>query len=366
MSRAIRAAVSPGRGAPPLIETLFLDDPEPGELVIKVEAVGICHTDIGFSEMLERPRVLGHEAAGTVIAAGGKVSRFQPGDRVLATFGSCGRCPNCREDSPAYCFENIALNIEGRRASGRPPLRRHDGTAVDGAFFQQSGFATHALVTERNLVAIPDRLDFATAAPLGCGIQTGAGAVINSFAAREGQSLAVLGCGAVGLAAVMAGKIVGCAPIIAVDLLEPRLAHARGFGATHIYRGDDPALVERIRDVTGGGAAYILDAAGNQATFRAGIASLRPKGALGVVTLPGPIGEPVHHPGGFAFLTTRLIGVIEGDSLPERFLPELIDRHLAGNLPYDTLIETFDFTEVAAAFEAARSGRTVKPVLVFG
>jgi aryl-alcohol dehydrogenase len=361
----IRAAVSPGRGAPPVIEQLVLDDPEPGELILKVEAVGICHTDIALAEFLDRPRVLGHETAGTVVAVGAKVRRFKRGDRVLATFDSCGHCSNCRDGSPAYCFDSVALNIEGRRASGRPALRRPDGTPVGGSFFQQSGFATHALVTERNLVAIPDTLHFTVAAPLGCGIQTGAGAVMNNFGAREGQSLAVFGCGAVGLAAIMAGKIVGCFPVVAVDLVETRLAHAGAFGATHMLRGDDPALVERIRAITGGGAAYILDAAGSQATFEAGIASLRPKGAIGVVTLPGPIGDPVRHPGGFAFLTTRLIGIIEGDSLPERFLPELISHHLAGRLPHDRIVETFDFENIAQAFEATRSGKVIKAVLVF-
>lgn len=361
--REIQAAVSAGNGALPVIEPLVLDDPLPDELVIAVQAAAICHTDIGISQWSETPRVFGHEGAGIVVAIGSDVRRFQIGDRVIATFGSCGQCRNCTDDHPAYCFDNIALNIEGQRS--RPALMRPDGTEIGGAFFQQSSFATHALVTQRNAVAIPDDMDFATAAPLGCGIQTGVGAVLNNFAAEAGRPLLVIGCGAVGLSAIMAGKIAGCSPIIASDIQADRLHHAEKYGADILVKGDDPDLVAKVREASGGGVSYALDAAGSQATFEAGIACLHPGGNFGVLTIPGGFEDPVPHPGGLSFMTTTMTGIIEGDSVPDRLIPWMIEQHRAGNLPYDELITRFPFEEIATAFEAQRSGAVIKPVLIF-
>lgn len=363
VSREIRAAVSAGKGAPPVIEPLLLDDPLRDELVIAVQAAAICHTDIGISEWSETPRVFGHEGAGIVIGIGSDVSRFKIGDRVVATFGSCGQCRNCTDDHPAYCFDNIALNIEGQRS--RPALTRPDGSEIGGAFFQQSSFATHALVTERNAVAIPDDIDFAIAAPLGCGIQTGAGAIINSFAAEAGRPLLVIGCGAVGLAAIMAGKITGCTPIIASDIQDDRLGYAGKYGADVLIRGDDPDFIAKVTEASKGGVSYALDAAGSQATFEAGIACLHPGGNFGVLTIPGGFEDPVPHPGGLSFMTTTMTGIIEGDSVPDSFIPWMIAQHRAGKLPYDELITRYPFEEIATAFEAQRSGKVIKPVLTF-
>lgn len=361
--REIQAAVSAGKGAPPVIEPLLLDDPLPDELVIAVQAAAICHTDIGISEWSETPRVFGHEGAGIVSEIGSAVSRFKTGDRIVATFGSCGQCRNCNDSHPAYCFDNIALNIEGQRS--RPALTRLDGTEIGGSFFQQSSFATHALVTERNVVAIPDDMDFATAAPLGCGIQTGAGAVINNFAAEAGRPLLVIGCGAVGLAAIMAGKIAGCSPIIASDINADRLDYAEKYGADVLVRGDDPHFVAKVREASPGGVSYALDAAGSQTTFESGIACLHPGGNFGVLTIPGGFEEPVSHPGGLSFMTTTMTGIIEGDSVPDSFIPWMIEQHRAGKLPYDELITRYPFEEIATAFEAQRSGKAIKPVLIF-
>jgi aryl-alcohol dehydrogenase len=360
----IRAAVCAGNGAPPAIETLILDDPASDELIIKVEAAGICHTDLGISGWSQEPRVYGHEGAGIVIAKGSAVKRFKAGDRVLASFGLCGQCPNCEGGRPAHCFDGIALNIEGQRRHG-PALRRPDGSVIGGAFFQQSSFATHALVTERNLVAIPDALDFVRAAPLGCGVQTGAGSVFNCLGAKEGRPLAVIGCGAVGLSAVMAGKLIGAEPIIAVDLVAERLAMATEMGAHFTIDGKASDLAEQIRILTKGGATAVLDTAGSQQTFETGIACLHSGGTLGVLTLPGAFDAPIAHPGGLAFMTTSIVGIIEGDSQPDILIPRLIDEHLAGHLPHDRMIETFDFENIADAFAASRSGSVIKPVLTF-
>ena len=364
MPMEIRAAVNGAAGAPPIIETLYLDDPADDELIIRVEAAGICHTDVGVAEMLEQPKVLGHEGAGTVVALGKGVKGFAIGDRVIATFGSCGSCPNCDAQRPAYCFDGLMLNIFGMRAKG-PTLSRADGSEVGGAFFHQSSFATHALVTERNLVKIPDGIDMVTAAPFGCGIQTGAGAVFNQLGALPDRPLLVVGAGAVGLAAVMAGRIVGCAPIIVVELSAERRELALQLGAHKALDGADEDWGDQVTEITGGGATAALDTAGIQSTFEAALKALHAGGTLGVVNTPGKPGEPIPHPGGLDFVSKTIVGVIEGDALPTEFLPRLIAYHLAGEFPVDRLIKTFAFEDFAEAFEAAKKQQVIKPVLVF-
>ncbi len=366
MPRAIKAAVCEGNGAPPRIETLQLDDPASDELVIEVAAAGICHTDLGIAQWSQEPRVFGHEGAGTIVEMGDSVTGFSIGDRVVATFGFCGSCSVCSAGRPAYCMDGIALNIESQRACDRPALTRPDGSVVGGAFFQQSCFASHALVTERNIVKIPDGLSFVNAAPLGCGIQTGAGAVFNQLDIKAEQPIVIIGCGTVGLAAMMAAKIIGCDPIIGVDLEDNRLKLAREYGATHTLDGAAEDLSGAIKEITSGGAAAVLDAAGTQHTFEQSLHALRPGGTLGTLTLPGEFDEPIKHPGGILFLTTKIVGVIEGDSVPDKFLPQLIKHFEDGHMPFDRLIETFPFEQIADAFEAMHTKRAIKPVLTFG
>jgi aryl-alcohol dehydrogenase len=363
MPSRIRAAISPGGGAPPRIEELLLADPLPDEVVLRIEAAGICHTDLGVGAWSTKERVLGHEGAGTVIATGRAVTRLRKGDRVAATFGFCGTCPNCVGGRPAYCFDGIALNLEGSRKE--PPLTRLDGTQVQGAFFQQSCFATHALATERNCVKLPDWLDAHIAAPFGCGIQTGAGAVFNQLGATAGRPLLVIGAGAVGCAAIMAGRIMGCDPLIVVEPVEARRELALSLGASHAFDGSEPDWSAQVIERTAGGATAALDTAGKQATFEAALAALHSGGTLGVLTLPGAFEEPVPHPGGIDFLTKRIVGVIEGDAVPATFLPRLFAYHGGGDLPVERLVKTYPFAEIARAFADAQGGAAIKPVLTF-
>ncbi|MEM7701990.1 MAG: NAD(P)-dependent alcohol dehydrogenase [Pseudomonadota bacterium] len=365
MPRSIRAAVSPGLGKPPVIEDLILADPEPDEVVLRIEAAGICQTDLEVARWTPSPRVLGHEGAGVVVATGAGVTDFAPGDRVVATFGFCGECPNCKGDQPAYCFDGAALNFEGRRSVDTPALTRPDGTPVGSAFFQQSSFATHALATVRNCVKVPDGFPLAVAAPLGCGIQTGAGAVANQLAARAGRPLLVIGAGAVGLAAIMAGRVIGCDPIVCLELDAERCDMALSVGATHALDGADTDWPDQVRTITNGGATAALDSAGTHATFRGALTALHAGGRLGVLTLPGAFEDPIEHPGGMDFMTKTIVGVVEGDAVPGQFLPKLMEQHLAGDLPVDRLITPYRFADIAQAFEDAASGAVIKPVLTF-
>ncbi len=366
MPSAIRAAVfGVDDAAHCVIEELYLADPGPEEMVVEVRACGICHTDIGCAEVMPRPSVLGHELAGEIVEIGNAVSGYSVGDRVVATFSSCGRCANCSDGAPAYCMTHIGRNFDGVRPDGSASILDGDGSALYAAFFQQSGFASHALVRQDNAVLIPDELSFEMAAPLGCGIQTGAGAVMNSLGAKAGESIAVFGAGSVGLAAVMAARHVGCTPIIAIDQDDERLALALELGAHHAFRGSTDQLVEVIRRLTDGGAHYSLESTGAEGPFHHAIGCLRPRGTCGTLAYPGRFGDPVVHPGGFAFMDTRLMGIIEGDSVPKTFIPALAVLFLAGQLPYDRLVRTFPFDDINVALDAMRKRDVIKPVLVF-
>lgn len=366
MPREVRAAVFHEGEEGALIETLLLDDPADGEVVIEMAASGACHTDVSAAGVFPRPSVFGHEGAGTIIEVGGGVTKVKPGDRVVATFGSCGVCESCKDDAPAYCWKHSELTSSGRRVNGETALTTKTGEPVFGSFFQQSSFASHALATERNVVKIPDALSFVHAAPLGCGVQTGVGAIVNSLQLQGGQSVVVFGAGAVGLSAIMAAAMLGCSVIIAVDIKGARLDLARSLGATDVVNPNDGDVVEAIKDITGGGAHYSFETAGTPETFQAAINVLRPRGACGVAAFPTAWGEVAPHPGGNVLMATRLIGVIEGNSDPDRFIPQMIEWSLDGKLPYHRLIKTYPFEAINDALADMKSGVTIKPVLTFG
>lgn len=347
------------------LRPVLLADPGPTEMVVEIKACGICHTDVGFAEHVTRPAVLGHEGAGIVHQVGAAVTRFTPGDRVTLTFSACEQCATCKSGHPAYCMTHIARNFDGVRPDGSAALMTEDGRPLFGAFFQQSSFARHALVQQDNAVAIPADLDFALAAPLGCGIQTGAGAVLRSFDARAGEPIAIFGAGAVGLAAVMAARIRGCDPIIAVDLSENRRHLARRLGATHSFEGTEPELADTLRSLSGGGLRYALEGTSHPDVYAMAINALRPGGICGTLAYPGEFGQPVAHPGGFAFMNTTSLGVIEGDSDPATFIPELIALAERGDLPYAQLIERYPFARINDALADAATGRVIKAVLKF-
>ena len=357
----IRAWVHRDADAPPRLEALSLDSPRPDEVLVRLVACGICHTDLFAPRLVPLPAVLGHEGAGIVEGVGTAVTTLRPGDRVVLTFGSCGRCAHCADGAPAYCADGHALQFGGQRADGSATLNSAAGS-VHGAFFQQSSFATHAIATERNAVRVPDGLPLELAAPLACSVQTGAGAVLNTLACREGSCLAVFGVGPVGLSAVMAARLAGCARVIAVDVRPERLAIAQELGATHLVdaRGEDAAGV--IRSITAGGAHYSIETAGAEQSFRDAIDCLARRGVCGLCTVPR-LGAPIEF-SPLSILKGRTVtGVLEGSSVPHEFIPRLAGLHLEGHLPYDRLVTAYDFTELPRALDDAAHGRVIKAVL---
>ncbi len=239
----ITAAVVEDADAPFVLGDIEIAEPREGEVLVRIVAVGVCHTDLvarsgGYPTPF--PCVLGHEGSGVVHSVGPGVTKVSPGDHVVLTFNSCGSCTNCRRGAEAYCVQLPVLNALGRRADGTTAYLR-DEQPISGHFFSQSSFATFSLATERNVVKVPTDLPLQLLGPLGCGIQTGAGTVLNSLAARPGESIVITGTGSVGLSAVMAARIAGCDPIIAIDLLPERLKLAAELGATHVIDGSLPA-----------------------------------------------------------------------------------------------------------------------------
>ncbi len=350
---SVRAAVLRRPGGPLKIERLKMAGPRDDEVLIRLIASGICHTDIGFCEGGARgPVVLGHEGAGVVERVGKKVNGVKPGDHVVLSYQSCGGCPACRSGHPTGCQHFWKANFGFARLDGSNAFQGN----VRGHFFGQSSFATHTLATERNLVKVSKSLPLALLAPLGCGMQTGAGTVLNSLAVKAGSSLAVFGTGAVGLAAVMAARIARVRTIVAVDINPRRLKLALSLGATHCIDNRNADLAGRIAAITGGGADYIVETSG--ALCSEAIDLLNPRGTAALLT--GARG-PDRLPGG-----RRVLSVIEGDSVPQRFIPKLIKFYQSGRFPFDRLVKFYRFAEINRAIADAKRGDTIKPVLRMG
>jgi aryl-alcohol dehydrogenase len=365
----ITAAVIWEAGAPFAIEEVDLDEPRDDEICVRVEAVGVCHTDdnarLGRLPVVF-PLIGGHEGAGTVERTGAAVTRVRPGDRVLFTPDYCGRCQNCRLGRTPYCDSVVTMTFTGVRADGSPRAYK-DGKPVRAAFFGQSSFATHALVTERNIVGVPQDAPLHYLAGLTCGVQTGAGAILSAMPVGPGRSTAVFGAGAVGIAAVMAAAASGADEIVAVDRVAHRLSLAAELGATHVIdtTGRDLADVSaEIMKVTGGGANSALDTTGNPGVLRAAVESLATLGTCGFVS-----GSGADITLSSAAVMTRgrsLRGVMGGDLAPAVLLPRLLDLHKRGRFPFDRLVRNYPFTEINKAIADSLSGQTIKPVLTFG
>jgi len=362
----ITAAVARAPGADFVIENVELDEPRADEIRVRIAAVGVCHTDIVAREGLmpfSLPAVLGHEGAGVVDAVGPAVKKVKMGDRVAITFRSCGQCARCRSGDPAYCYTMPALNYIGMRPDGTKALSQGE-TAVSSNFFGQSSFATYALCYERNAIRLPDDIPFALAAPLGCGVQTGAGGVMLALKAGKGSSILVTGGGAVGLSAVMGAAIQGCGTIIVVEPHASRRALAKELGATHVIDPSAQAdLAGAVRGIVATGVDFAFDTTGRPETLTAVMGCLAPKGVFGIVGI-APAGTPV--PGDMGTVLTfgqTVRGIIEGDSDPDTFIPEMIAHWRSGRIPLEKLVKTFPFADINRAIAAQHHGDCVKVVL---
>jgi aryl-alcohol dehydrogenase len=365
----ITAAVVESKGAAFALQELELGELRADEVLVKVAAAGICHTDLICRDQwypVPLPAVLGHEGAGVVEAVGSGVGGFAPGDRVGMSYDSCGRCESCRKSLGVYCRRFFEYNFAASRPGDASSALSRDGELVHAHFFGQSSFATHSVARERNIVKLDGAIPLEIAAPFGCGIQTGAGSVLNVMQPEPGSSFAIFGAGAVGLAAVMAAKLAGCTTIVAVDLRPARLELARELGATHVVDASTEDAVEVIRTVTAGGSAFSLEATGSPLALRSAIDCLMPTGVAGVVGAPA-FGTEASFDVNHVLTGGRVIrGIVEGESIPSEFLPRLIGLWERGQFPVERMMTFYDFDEIDRAADDAEAGRVIKPVLRIG
>jgi len=264
----IKAAVVFEKSGSLDIEKLQISDPYDDEVLVRIVGAGMCHTDLAARNQqmsIALPTVLGHEGAGVVEQVGALVTKVRPGDHVVLTWGSCGTCAACRAGEDPYCVNFHSLNFSGARPDGTTTLKKGD-QVIHGSFFGQSAFAEYALANERNVVRVRKDIPLEILGPLGCGVQTGAGAVINSLQAKPGSSIAIFGVGTVGMSAVLGAVVCGCTTIIAVDIHPNRLEMAKELGATHAVNAREENPVEAILEINHGGAEFTLECVGNPNT----------------------------------------------------------------------------------------------------
>ncbi|WEK48150.1 MAG: NAD(P)-dependent alcohol dehydrogenase [Candidatus Andeanibacterium colombiense] len=370
MTTQAQAAICRGNATPFTIEPVTLDDLRPDELRVRIVACGVCHTDMAVRDEqlpVPLPVVLGHEGAGIVEEIGSAVTAAKVGDRVVISFNSCGHCPNCDTQAPTYCYNFFPENWSGVRADGSPTMFLGDAP-MNANFFGQSSFATHAIAHQRNVVKVPESaaaVPLEQLAPIGCGLMTGAGAVLRAMQVRKGLPIAVFGTGTVGMAAIMAAKIAGANPIIAVDVNDARLELAKELGATHAFNAKDDAPA-RIRELVPQGLGYTFDTTGINTVIEGAWDLLAPKGICGIVGASTPGDRLTFDEGVFMGGGRTVMGILGGDSDLTTFLPELIEHHLAGRFPFDRLIGYFEFDRINEAIHASESGQVVKPVLRIG
>lgn len=351
----IQAAVVRKQDGPLNIETLQIERPRDQEVLVRTVATGVCHTDISMVhhwDAADGPQVLGHEGAGIVLLVGEKVKVVRPGDHVVLSYQSCGTCRPCKSGRPTKCRRFYELNFGFHRSDGSNAL---EASGVRGHFFGQSSFATHMLATERNIVKVPRKLPLNVLAPLGCGIQTGAGTVMNTLHVQKGQNVAVFGTGAVGLAAIMAARIVGAYPIIGVDITPSRLKLALELGATHVINSRIADVASGVNKVIAGGVDFVLETSGNAQMLHLAVEVIKKQGTAAFFTGSG---VPDFVPRG-----KKAVAVIQGDAVPQNFIPKLIQLYQSGRFPFDRLLTFYDFKDINRAMKDSLSGKSIKPVL---
>ncbi|MEU3613761.1 S-(hydroxymethyl)mycothiol dehydrogenase [Streptomyces sp. NPDC006872] len=361
MTHQVRAVVARGKGAPVSLETIIVPDPGPGEALVKIEACGVCHTDLHYREggiNDDFPFLLGHEAAGVVESVGEGVTDVAPGDFVILNWRAvCGQCRACLRGRPQYCFDTH---------NAKQKMTLLDGTELSPAL-GIGAFAEKTLVAAGQCTKVDRAASAAAVGLLGCGVMAGIGAAINTGQVGRGDSVAVIGCGGVGDAAVVGAHLAGAAKIIAVDIDDNKLATAKKLGATHTVNSRNADAIEAIRELTGGfGADVVIEAVGRPETYKQAFYARDLAGTVVLVGVPTPEMKlelpllDVFGRGG------ALKSSWYGDCLPSRDFPMLVDLYLQGRLDLDAFVtETIALDDVEKAFERMHGGDVLRSVVVF-
>jgi alcohol dehydrogenase len=355
-----------GESRPMSLEEVELGGPRPGELLVRIEAAGVCHSDVSVvdgSRVRPLPMALGHEAAGVVEEAGPGVRDVKAGDHVVLTFvPSCGLCAECSSGRPALCIPAAAANGAGTLLHGPSLLRDREGKPIHH-HLGVSGFARHAVVARESAVVVPRDVPLPTAALFGCAVLTGAGAVLNTAGVRPGQSVAIFGLGGVGLASVMGAAVASAWPIVAVDPVEAKRRLALELGATAAFAPEQAE--QAIKDLTGGGVDVAFEAAGVPAVLEAAFKATRRGGTTVAMGLPHP-SKTLSLPAlAFAGMGQALVGSYMGSSAPQRDIPRYLALWRARKMPVDRLQSaSLPLDRINEAFESLAAGVAVRQVLL--
>lgn len=360
----IRAAVCKEKGQPLVIEELDLQDPKANECLVRIVASGICHTDEAAQHQfipVPLPAVLGHEGCGVVEKVGSAVTEFEVGDHVGISFGYCGTCEHCLQAHQYICEHANDINFGGTSSDGTRRLSQN-GKEIS-SFFAQSSFATYSVVDAKSMIKIDKDIPLELVGPMGCGIETGAGAVFNRLKPKFGSTIAVFGCGTVGMSAIMAANLAGCSKIIAVGGNPSSLELAKELGATHtINRKECDDIVAEIKAITGGkGAHYSIDTTGVADFIKKALNSVGFDGTAVVLGASGDL--TIHIQSELMGDGKSLVGCIQGDSIPKLFIPKLLEFYKAGKFPFDKLIKFYDFEDINKAMEDSHNGKVIKAVI---
>ncbi|SNQ45325.1 Aryl-alcohol dehydrogenase [Frankia canadensis] len=361
----ITAAVLRAVGQPFSIESVTLDDPGPGEVLVEIAGTGVCHTDISFKQghwPFPVPSVLGHEGAGRVAAVGAGVTSLAVGDHVVMSNASCGACPSCLSGMPAWCPNASRLNNSGCRPDGSSTLH-DDAGDIHGNFVAQSSFASHALSRDRFVVKVPEDIPLHLVGSFGCGIQTGAGAVLNVLKPAPGSTALIVGLGAVGLAAVAAAAASGCSRVLAADMNPDRFDAARTFGATDVIDASAGPLPELVRALLPTGVDAAVEASGSPRALRSAFESTHGSGRT-VLVGAAPHGTEYALDSRSVLSGRTLVGAIMGLSNPRVFIPRLVDMYRRGQLPMEKIVQTYPLADIEKALADSASGAVVKPVVI--
>jgi aryl-alcohol dehydrogenase len=360
-------AIVNGQGQDFTFEEVELEGPRADEVLVRIVATGLCHTDVTMKGMLPAemfPNVFGHEGAGVVEEVGPDVTGIEVGDHVVLSFRSCRHCAKCEAGLVGYCDTSLMINYMGMRMDGSTTYTR-DGAPVFGSFFGQSSFSKHAIAYADNCVVVDKELDLTLAAPYGCGFQTGAGTVLNVLKPGPDDSLVVFGAGAVGLAAIAVAAAEGVGTIVAVDLMGSRLEAAAKYGAIGVNPSelDGISAVDKVKELTGGGATYGIDTTAVPAVVKQAQQALGIRGTLVALGL----GPDEYQIDAIDLLQNgkRVMGSIEGDSDPQEMVPRLLALRAEGKFDVDGLIETYPFEKINEAVADLHDGKVVKAVLTW-
>lgn len=364
----IKAAVTHEKEAPFQIENVLLDEqPKTGEVLVQIVASGMCHTDISASKQNMQnplPAVLGHEGAGIVKQVGEGVQSVAVGDHVVMSYASCGHCSNCLTGHLYACERMAELNFQGKMIDGSHRLHQKDHDLSN--FFGQSSFATYSIVNERNIVKVDKDVDLKLLAPLGCGIQTGAGAVLNTFQVPAGSSIVIFGSGTVGMSALMAAKVAGCTTRIIVDIHDNRLELGKELGATHVINSKQVDAVEEIKRITGAGVDFAIETTAVPSVLRQAVESLTFRGKVGIIGAPKANTDVQLDVNDMIMSAKTISGVLQGSSIPQVFIPKLIQFYKEGKFPFDKLVKFYEFADINQAVIDSSNGKTIKPILTIG